>query len=186
MSGVMPLCRAPTTTSWPRSLRRRPSSNMRYDLPTREAYPRKTLRRPRLSRRSSACTFRSSSSGFGRTLSTLGISPQDNPAGSDLARITSEELLLDGNGAIQGEIQFQNAYKRLARAISAKPILRSHSGGLRSAAYRSACRAKMPAKSNEQKIVAANREARLAPHRFTSRKRQLVPELCRSLLELQQ
>ena len=33
MSGVTLLWTAPTTTSWPRSLRRRPSSNMRNDLP---------------------------------------------------------------------------------------------------------------------------------------------------------
>src|SRR5215813_3845782 len=40
-------CNAPTTTSCPRSLRRRPSSNIRNDLPTPDAYPRKTLSRPR-------------------------------------------------------------------------------------------------------------------------------------------
>src|ERR1019366_785185 len=38
---------------------------MRSDLPTRGAYPRKILRRPRFSRRSSACTRRSNSSGVG-------------------------------------------------------------------------------------------------------------------------
>src|SRR5580658_2200705 len=57
---------APTTTSWPRSCRLRPSSSMRNDLPTPEAYPRNTFSRPRRSYSSSACTCCRSSSGVRR------------------------------------------------------------------------------------------------------------------------
>src|ERR1700683_5471571 len=59
---------APTTTSWPRSCRLRPSSSMRNDLPTPEAYPRNTFSRPRRSYSSSACTCCSNSSGVRRRI----------------------------------------------------------------------------------------------------------------------
>ena len=52
--------------SWPRCFLRRPSSNMRADLPTPDAYPRKTFSLPRACWRSSAARRLRNSSGLGR------------------------------------------------------------------------------------------------------------------------
>src|ERR1019366_7622177 len=121
-------CAAAITTSWPRSLRRRPSSNMRNDLPTRGAYPRKILRRPRRSRRSSAWTRRSNSSGLGLrsargvTMSRIILCGAGNLAcGPDFQRVQAPaesrrqpglaapqaESFLWRGGGVEGEVQLQ-------------------------------------------------------------------------------
>src|SRR5581483_8586165 len=82
-------------------LRRRPSWSMRCDLPTREAYPRNTLSRPRCSRRSSACKRSRSSSGLG--LRSVGT-------------VTSSTILFArGGGLIEIKVQQKNVDTRFSK-----------------------------------------------------------------------
>src|ERR1017187_7551825 len=141
MSGVTPLCTAPTTTSWPRSLRRRPSSNMRNDLPTRGAYPRKILSRPRRSRRSSACTRRSNSSGLGlrsergvtvsriilawdgrkkasvpsRSRLGLGLQCANRSRDREGAFAWTLRSMSQGGGRVQGQVELQDVHSGFAQ-----------------------------------------------------------------------
>src|ERR1039458_10304059 len=99
---------------------------MRNDLPTRGAYPRKILRRPRRSRRSSACTRRSNSSGSslrserGVTVTRLILrggggkwarKSLPNGRGSDRS-----DSFFQRSGGVQGQVQLQDVAAGFTKA----------------------------------------------------------------------